>query len=159
MTDNLRSRRTICLHMHVKCGGQRPVLNFAPRGKVGPQGWILSPGSWSYPLGVKFSVRPSILLNNRECSPLGGPWGVNFTPRGQISPQGDKLTPAWVRHRGLFLRHGMQCFNNPMLLLLLLLPSMSTLCCHKTTDVAFRIYVGNLNQTIISGQVITQCFI
>jgi hypothetical protein len=37
---------------------------------------------------VKFSVRPSIRLNHRECSPLGVNEGVNFTPRGQISPLG-----------------------------------------------------------------------
>jgi hypothetical protein len=37
---------------------------------------------------VKFSVRPSILLNNRESSPLGVNEGVNFAPRGQISPLG-----------------------------------------------------------------------
>jgi hypothetical protein len=37
---------------------------------------------------VKFSVRPSILLNKIECSPLGVNEGVNFTPRGQISHLG-----------------------------------------------------------------------
>jgi hypothetical protein len=37
---------------------------------------------------VKYSVCPSILLNNIECSPLGVNEGVNFTPRGQISPLG-----------------------------------------------------------------------
>jgi hypothetical protein len=40
---------------------------------------------------VKLSVRPSILLNNKECSPQGANEGVNFTPRGQISPQRAKL--------------------------------------------------------------------
>jgi hypothetical protein len=59
----------------------RPILNFAPRGKLWPQGW-------SYPLGVKFFVRPSILLNSRECSPLGVNEGVNISPRRQISPLG-----------------------------------------------------------------------
>jgi hypothetical protein len=43
---------------------------------------------------VKFSDRPSILLNNREYSPLGVNEGVNFTPRGQISPLG-----AWGEHK------------------------------------------------------------
>jgi hypothetical protein len=42
---------------------------------------------------VKFSVLPSILLNNKERSPLGLNEGVNFTPRGQISPLGAKFTP------------------------------------------------------------------
>jgi hypothetical protein len=36
------------------------------------------------PLRVKFSVRPSILLNSRECSRTG----VNIPPRGQSSPLG-----------------------------------------------------------------------
>jgi hypothetical protein len=86
-------------------GIQRPILNFAPRGKLDPQGWTWPPGvnltprgeldpqGWSCPLGVKFSVRPSILLNSRECSPLGvnegdkfhlwGPLGVKLSPGGQ----------------------------------------------------------------------------
>jgi hypothetical protein len=52
----------------------------------------------SNPLGVKFSVRPSILLNSRECSPLGWtkgwtfPLGDKFNPRGPSSPQGVKFT-------------------------------------------------------------------
>jgi hypothetical protein len=76
----------------------RPILNFAPRGELWPQGRTLIPKGkfcppganfvpkgWSYPLGVKFSVRPSILLNNRECSPLEVNEGVNIPPRGQIT--------------------------------------------------------------------------
>jgi hypothetical protein len=61
--------------------------NFTPRGDFVPQGWKcpLGPG-WSYPLGVKFSVRPSILLNSRECSP----WGWT---KGWISPRGDTFHP------------------------------------------------------------------
>jgi hypothetical protein len=35
-----------------------------------------------------FSVRPSILLNNIEYSPLRVNEGVNITPRGKISPLG-----------------------------------------------------------------------
>jgi hypothetical protein len=55
----------------------RPILNFAPRGKSWPPGAKLSPRSELCPLRVKFprevkiSVRPSILPNSRECSPLG----------------------------------------------------------------------------------------
>jgi hypothetical protein len=60
-----------------------PGANFYPRGEVVPQGWIL--GVKLSP-GVKFSVRPSILLNSGECSPLGVNGGVNIPPRGQISP-------------------------------------------------------------------------
>jgi hypothetical protein len=36
---------------------------------------------------VKFSVRPSILLNNKECSPLGERRG-HFTSSGQVHPWG-----------------------------------------------------------------------
>jgi hypothetical protein len=77
---------------------QRPVLNLAPRGKLWPPGAKLSPRSelcpygWSYPLGVKFSVHPFILLNSREYSPLGINKGVNIPPRGQSSPLGAKFT-------------------------------------------------------------------
>jgi hypothetical protein len=50
-----------------------------PEAKQSPRGELC-------PLGVKCSVRPSILLNSRECSPLGVNEGVNISPRGQISP-------------------------------------------------------------------------
>jgi hypothetical protein len=61
--------------------------NFDPMGDVVPRGEFS-------PLGVKFSVHPSILLNIRECSPLGVNEGVNIPPRGQISPLGAKFTPG-----------------------------------------------------------------
>jgi hypothetical protein len=38
----------------------------------------LSPWGLSYPLGVKFSVHPSILPNSRECSSLGVNEGVKL---------------------------------------------------------------------------------
>jgi hypothetical protein len=41
---------------------------------------------------VKFSVHTSILLNNRECSPLGVNEGKNILPRGKISLLGGKFT-------------------------------------------------------------------
>jgi hypothetical protein len=50
--------------------------NFDPRAK-------LSPRRQFCPLGVKVSVRPSILLNSRECSPNISPLGAKFTPVGQ----------------------------------------------------------------------------
>jgi hypothetical protein len=57
-----------------------PGVNFVPWGR-------------SYPLGVQFSVRPSILLNSRECSPpLGGHEGVNIHPRVKIHPWAN-ITP------------------------------------------------------------------
>jgi hypothetical protein len=49
---------------------------------------------------VNFSVRPSILLNNRECAPLGVNEGVKIHPRGQISPLG---TRGEVKNDPLFL--------------------------------------------------------
>jgi hypothetical protein len=48
----------------------------------------LAPRCELCPLGVKFTVCPSILLNSRECSPLGVNEGVKIPPRGQISPLG-----------------------------------------------------------------------
>jgi hypothetical protein len=48
----------------------------------------LTPRGEVVPLGVKFSVRPSILLNSRDCSPLGVNEGVNIPPWGQIPPLG-----------------------------------------------------------------------
>jgi hypothetical protein len=75
----------------------RPILNFAPRGKLWPQGQSCPPVvnfvplSWSYPLGVKFFVRPSILLHSSV-----HPWGWT---KGWTFPLGDKWHP-W----GQFLR-------------------------------------------------------
>jgi hypothetical protein len=37
---------------------------------------------------VKFSLCPSILLDNRECPPLGVHEGVKIPPKGQILPLG-----------------------------------------------------------------------
>jgi hypothetical protein len=56
--------------LRLKLRNWGPFLTLTPRGEVVPQGYILSP-RWSYTLGVKFSVLPSILLNSGECSPLG----------------------------------------------------------------------------------------
>jgi hypothetical protein len=50
-------------------------------------------------LGVKFSVRPTILLNSRECSSLGVNEGVNILPREQSLPRGATIllkTGLWV---------------------------------------------------------------
>jgi hypothetical protein len=63
---------------------------------------------------VKFSVCPSTLLNNKECSPLGVNEGVNFTPRGQISPLGAKFTPRGEIHPwgpGVKLRIALRLFT------------------------------------------------
>jgi hypothetical protein len=85
----------------------RPILNFAPRGKLWPQELRCPPGvnfvswGWSYSLEVKFSVCLSILLNNRECSPLGPGVnkGVNIPPGGQdssLEARGEvKNGPIW----------------------------------------------------------------
>jgi hypothetical protein len=71
---------------------QRPILNYALGANFDPKCKVVPPGG-SYPLGVKYSVRPSIILNSRECSPLGVNEGVNIPPRGQISPLGAKFNP------------------------------------------------------------------
>jgi hypothetical protein len=71
----------------VDCRG--PFLTSHPgaRGEVVPQGGILSPGA-----GVKFSVRPSVLLNSRVFTPGGeqrgehSPQGTNFIPGSQVHP-------------------------------------------------------------------------
>jgi hypothetical protein len=90
-----------------ECDFQRPILNFALWGKLWPQGRSCHPEvnfvPWgrSYPLGVKFFVRPSILLNCTECSPLGVNEGVKIPPREQFSSLGAKATP---RGAGLKLR-------------------------------------------------------
>jgi hypothetical protein len=77
-----------------------PFLTLTP-GRSCPPGVNFVPSGRSYPLGVKFSVRPSILLNSRECSRLGVKVGVNIPPRGQILTLGARgevkngpLTPA-----------------------------------------------------------------
>jgi hypothetical protein len=73
-------------------------LNFDPRGKLWPPGAKLSPrGEFLSPRGESIpwgwnSLFSSILLNSRECSPLGVNEGVNIPHRGQISPLGDKFT-------------------------------------------------------------------
>jgi hypothetical protein len=77
-----------------------PGANFDPQGRRCPPGVIFVPSGLSYTLRVKFSVRPSILQNSRECSPLGVNEGVNIPPKGQISPLrakfplGVKFTPG-----------------------------------------------------------------
>jgi hypothetical protein len=77
------------LHFTHKNLTQRPILNIAPGGEVVPYGQILFPGAGrSYPLGVKFSVCPSILLNIIEYSPMRMNKGVNIPPRGPMSPLG-----------------------------------------------------------------------
>jgi hypothetical protein len=60
-----------------------PLLNFVPWG-------------WSYLLGMKIFVCPSILLNSGECSPLGVNEGVNIHHRGQISPLGQGWSLEWA---------------------------------------------------------------
>jgi hypothetical protein len=90
---------------------QRPILNFAPTCNLWPQGRSCPPEvkfvpwGWSYPLGVKFSVHQSILVNSRECSPLGVNKGLKISPRGKTSlisyisyPLGAKFTPRGQVH-------------------------------------------------------------
>jgi hypothetical protein len=72
--------------------------DFGLKGKVVPKGWILSPMGVKFSPGVKFSVRPSILLNSRECSPLGVNKGVNIHPRELISSLGPVLINIHSTH-------------------------------------------------------------
>jgi hypothetical protein len=75
-----------------------PFLTSAPGANFDPGGGELSRGEFCTlgvklsPGGVKFSVCPSILLN--ECSPLGVNKVVIILPRGQILPLGAKFTPT-----------------------------------------------------------------
>jgi hypothetical protein len=63
-----------------------PGKKLSPRSELCSLGVKLSPGS-------EISVRPSILLNTRECGPLGVNKGVNVPSWGQSSPLGDKVHP------------------------------------------------------------------
>jgi hypothetical protein len=67
--------------------------NFDPRGEVVPQGWILFPRCEVITWGGEFYVRPSILLNNRECSPQGVNKRVKIPPKGHFSLPGAKFNP------------------------------------------------------------------
>jgi hypothetical protein len=61
---------------------RRPILNFAHRSELGPQGWTLSPGGEVIPWGWN--------------SLYGLNEGVNIPPWGQISPRGPS-SPLGVR--------------------------------------------------------------
>jgi hypothetical protein len=84
----------VSLATEVRIVNLSAIINFAPGVKLWPPGAKLSPRGefcplgWSYSLGMKFSVCPSILLNSRECSPLGVNVRVNIPPRVQILPLG-----------------------------------------------------------------------
>jgi hypothetical protein len=80
LTDTRSNGWALCKHLG-------PFLTSPLGAKLSPRG-VFFPRGQSYPLGVKFSVRPSILPNSRECSLLGVNEGVNIPPRVQISPLG-----------------------------------------------------------------------
>jgi hypothetical protein len=85
---------------------------------------------------VKFSVCPSILLNNRECSPLG----VNIYPRGQILPTGAKFTPKDEVHPwgpGVKLRMALWAFTKALAFLCCVVKSKSPLTGCKTSHSAY----------------------
>jgi hypothetical protein len=95
--------------------------NFDPRGEVASQEWTLSPGwGWSYPLEVKFYVRPSIPINNRVCSPLGPEVnkGANIPFWGQSSPMWAKFTHRDKLHpwgQNMLLKTGLWVHTYPSL--------------------------------------------
>jgi hypothetical protein len=77
------------------CKVQRPILNIArrvklwpPRAKLSPRGKFCPLGVKLSPGGMKFTFCPSILLNNRECSPLVVNEGVTFPPGDKFHPWG-----------------------------------------------------------------------
>jgi hypothetical protein len=109
------SKKTDFMH-----GDQRPILNFAPRGKLWPPGAKLSPRRQflTSPLRANFDPRGEVVPRGRschpgmnfvplwwiyplgenfsetvQCSPLGVNKGVNIPPRRQGSPLGAKFTP------------------------------------------------------------------
>jgi hypothetical protein len=67
----------------------RPWGQTLTPGRSCPPGVNFVPMGWIYPLEVKISVRPSIILK-RSC--LGANKRVNISPREQISPLGAKIT-------------------------------------------------------------------
>jgi hypothetical protein len=68
-------------------------VNFDTRGEVVPRR-ELCPLGVKFSLVVTFSVRPSILLSSRACSPQVVNERVNIPPRGQSSSLGTKLSPG-----------------------------------------------------------------
>jgi hypothetical protein len=75
----------------MKIPSQRPILNFAPRGKLWPPRAKLSTRREICPLGVKLSHGGEILSalpTVESVHPLGVNEGVNIPPRGQSSPLG-----------------------------------------------------------------------
>jgi hypothetical protein len=91
--DSLFIVADICLNRWgAKLKILRPILNFAPRGKLWPPGAI-------FPLGVKLSPGGGNSLfappfsQTVECSPLGVNEGVNIPPRGQSSPLRGQVHP------------------------------------------------------------------
>jgi hypothetical protein len=79
-------------NFYIKRTRHWPILNFAPRGKLRLLGEKFCHLGVRLSPGVKFSVRPSILLNSTECSPLGVNEGVSIPPREQSSSLGVKFT-------------------------------------------------------------------
>jgi hypothetical protein len=104
--------------------------NFDPKGEVVPRGW-------SFALGGKFSVHPSILLNSRECSPLGVNEGANIPLEDKISPLGANLTPRGKVHpRGGGANHDVKTGLSilPMYVLRKIEKiDMKTFCSHVST--------------------------
>jgi hypothetical protein len=78
VNTNLHNLKNVGYHLW-------PILNFAPRGDVVLQGWILSPGGEVIPWGVKLS--PPFFLTVESCHSRGWTKGWTF-------PLGDKFHPG-----------------------------------------------------------------
>jgi hypothetical protein len=79
---------------HLFLNKQRAILNFTPRGELGPQGWNLSPRGNVHPF-----VHPTGWTLSTYCSEEWrgeqriSPPGDNFTLRGQNLPLGGTTSP------------------------------------------------------------------
>jgi hypothetical protein len=74
---------------------QRHILHFAPRGKLLPQGWILTPSGEVIPWVWNSLFATPFLETVKSVHPWGGMnKGVTIPPWGQISPLGAKFTPG-----------------------------------------------------------------
>jgi hypothetical protein len=71
---------------------QKPILNFAPRGKIWSHGWVLSPRGEVIPWGWNSLFAPPFFKTVERVHPWGWTKEWTFPLGGQISPLGAKFT-------------------------------------------------------------------